>query len=952
MEALYGMLSQRLWLSRGAAGERRVLVNAADHPLREWDSRGQRHRHSYDELQRPTHLFVRTADGVESLAERVFYGEGADDAAARNLRQQVHVVFDSAGRRELVAADFRGLPLRISRGLAGAYRADPDWSALADAPDLAAADRLAAPLLGPDRFDATTEYDALSRPVVSALPDGSRREPRYNAAGLLEGIGVRLRGAAETTSFLTDLEYDAKGQRTAETYGNGVRCAYSYDPDTLRLAGMRAERAGEVLQDLSYAYDPVGNVVGVRDAAQQTRFFDNAVVGADLEYEHDAAYRLVLARGRERVAGQPGPRGDPPFPLPHPNDGTAVQRYVERYEHDLAGNLVRVEHRGGDGGWTRAYDYAADSDRLRGSSLPGDAPGTFSARYEHDAHGSVTAMPHLPALSWSHADRLREVDLGAGERAFYVYDAKGERVRKVIERNGARKEERVYCGEFETYRRFVADAVRFERETLHVGQGGHRVALVETETVVDGRREETPRSRRRFQTCDHLSSVSVETDEAGAVISYEQYLPFGAGAYRSARADLEASPKRYGYVGRELDVETGFGHHGARQYAPWLGRFVSFDPLETTGAGKSGDANGYAYAHNNPVVLSDPNGMISWGQAIGFGVAVAVGVAVTVFTGGIAGPIVAGVLGGMAAGFAGEVVEQLVDHGRVKDWKAVGISTAVGGLLGGLFAGAGAAIAKGLSSAAGRAVVAKAANHTIGQTVLKAAYAVSRSIVGRSARAAGKAIRSASTPVQEAGEATGRSMGGWFATNAARQQAAREGAEQAVAAASQPTGKGVRAAIVGEADGAPLNASTHSGQHRPNKQTVDGRRTIVTPEGEVPPPSTPPPPPLQAHEVAPANGGKPYLRDHDAEFKLFGHVINTTQPGASGNLYISAGQPMCPSCTANAWNFRVGRPNLNLSVGAPDVPTAGGAGALVPPLVQPGREGDPPPTVPVLQFNF
>ena len=40
---------------------------------------------------------------------------------------------------------------------------------------------------------------------------------------------ANLRGAAVATPFVTDIDYDAKGQRTLIDYGNGVRTTYEYD---------------------------------------------------------------------------------------------------------------------------------------------------------------------------------------------------------------------------------------------------------------------------------------------------------------------------------------------------------------------------------------------------------------------------------------------------------------------------------------------------------------------------------------------------------------------------------------------------------------------------------------------------------------------------------------------------------------------------------------------------
>ena len=77
----------------------------------------------------------------------------------------------------------------------------------------------------------------------------------------------------------------------------------------------------------------------------------------------------------------------------------------------------------------------------------------------------------------------------------------------------------------------------------------------------------------------------------------------GCSTYQAGRSAAELSLKRYRYTGKERDEESGFTYHGARYYAPWLGRWVSTDP--------SGLTDGiclYRYSRNSPVVLHDPNG--------------------------------------------------------------------------------------------------------------------------------------------------------------------------------------------------------------------------------------------------------------------------------------------------------------------------------------------------------
>src|SRR5207249_2399648 len=138
---------------------------------------------------------------------------------------------------------------------------------------------------------------------------------------------------------------------------------------------------------------------------------------------------------------------------------------------------------------------------------------------------------------------------GTPETTFYVYDAAGQRVRKVTEgQNSKRKKERIYLGGFEVYREYdgTGASVTLERETLHVMDDTQRIALVETRTQgTDG----SPVQLIRYQIGNHLGSVSLELDDTGRVISYEEFYPYGSTSYQAGRGASEVNLKRYRYTG-------------------------------------------------------------------------------------------------------------------------------------------------------------------------------------------------------------------------------------------------------------------------------------------------------------------------------------------------------------------------------------------------------------------
>jgi RHS repeat-associated protein len=305
----------------------------------------------------------------------------------------------------------------------------------------------------------------------------------------------------------------------------------------------------------------------------------------------------------------PGPGGSERCPADEPshvNESAALRNYTESYVYDKVGNILSMRYQAGTVNWTRRYELAATSNRLLSTGLPDDGPTAtpYSATYAYDEHGSMTSMPHLPTMGWDYNDQMWQVDLGGGGTAYYTYDAAGQRVRKVWEHSGL-VEERIYLGGWEVYRkRDPLGNLLLERETLHGMDGARRVVLVETKTVdVDAVGVFTPVSRMRFQLDNHLGSASLEVDESGLVIGYEEYHPYGTTAYASGRSAVEVSGKRYRYTGKERDEETGLYYHGVRHLAPWLGRWTSADP-----AGMVDGPNLYAYVEGNPIRLLDPTG--------------------------------------------------------------------------------------------------------------------------------------------------------------------------------------------------------------------------------------------------------------------------------------------------------------------------------------------------------
>jgi RHS repeat-associated protein len=608
----YDMLGTRIHQASMEAGGQWMLSDVTGKPVYAWDSRNHRFHTTYDPLRRPIDTSLLEGTGPELLIGHTVYGETRPDPESNNLRGKVVQLFDQAGVVTTDDYDFKGNLRRSSRQLAREYKTTLDWSGN--------------PGLEPESFASSTTHDALNRPISVTAPDASVYRPTFNEANLLEKVDVTLRGA-EAVTFVANIDYDAKGRRVLIEYGNHVKAEYAYDPLTFRLITLKTTRATDKarLQDLNYTYDPVGNITQIRDGAQQTVYFSNQVVTPDNDYVYDAVYRLINAEGREHIdqAAQPQTTWNDRFRvrLPQPGDGRAMRHYSEEYRYDPVGNFLQLIHSAANGNWTRGYIYsepsliepAKISNRLSRTTIGNNTPVTET--YSYDAHGNMMSMPHLTLMRWDFRDQLgatsrQAVNDGTPETTYYVYDANGQRVRKVTERqNGTRKNERAYLGGFEMYREYDGSGtgVTLERETLHVMDDRQRIALVETRT--QGSERGGPQQVIRYQFANHLGSASLELDDAGQTISYEEYYPYGSTSYQAMRSQTE-TPKRYRYTGMERDEETGFTYHGARYYAPWLGRWSTCDP-----AGLQAGLNLYTYCSHNCIALRDPNGTDPLGLA-------------------------------------------------------------------------------------------------------------------------------------------------------------------------------------------------------------------------------------------------------------------------------------------------------------------------------------------------
>ncbi|WP_157661209.1 RHS repeat-associated core domain-containing protein [Burkholderia ubonensis] len=603
-------LSGRALRSAGVdAGTQLALADVDGRPVWAHDARGIASTWTYDALGRPLTATETPAGGAPAVRDAWIYGEAEPDPTAHNLRGQCVRRYDPAGRLAWAGFCLTGEPLTETRTLLAVPDTAPDWagdeSAWATALESAA-------------YPTAWTHDATGAWRTQTDAKGNVQARSVDVAGRLAASTLTLAGGS-ARPVLAALDYSAAGQILTETAGNGVLSTYGYEPETQRLVRLTVTRPVQtgrpaVLQNLHYAYDPVGNVTGMRDAAQATTYWRNQRVAPARAFTYDALYQLISATGRETVnRGQQGTTL-PPATIPLPSDDTVYTNYTRTYTYDRGGNLTQIAHQGAVA-YIQAIVVSATSNHALAQNAQGSlTPADVDAGAWFDAAGNQQNLlpDQTQPLAWNTRNRLSSVTLvqrgrGTNDRETYQYGADGMRVRRhaTTQTSGTtRTAEAIYLPGL-TLRLTRAD----DGQTVTVVEALHELRLDAGRTGARALHWETglpaglANDALRFSHGDLIGSVGLELDDHADLISREEYYPYGGTAVWAARSQVEADTKFIRYSGQERDA-TGLYDYGWRSYQPWLGRWLNPDP-----AGTVDGLNVYRMVDNNPIRLRDNFGL-------------------------------------------------------------------------------------------------------------------------------------------------------------------------------------------------------------------------------------------------------------------------------------------------------------------------------------------------------
>ncbi|KAJ5949959.1 SpvB-domain-containing protein [Penicillium verhagenii] len=607
------------------AGSRFTILNCFENPIISLNSRGVRTRTVYDHIHRPLERHVTTQeDPVEHLHVRIKYGEQMPNAHQRNLNGKIAAVYDQSGFRNFDDYDFKGNLLSWTTIFAEKYKETLCW----ELPDQ--------PIMQRESYRTAVAYDAHDRPILSQDAGGCRTRRRYNLIGQLRSVASSQAPDGPWMDIITKADYNSDGQRLHVEYGSRARSEIRYDSLSGRLLQKRHFAAGtqSLTIDKSYTYDCLGRVTNITDAAQPIPLAQrdhNARIKPDNEFTYDSLGRLVTASGRETtdISSSSGEQSVQPYRSGNPcavRRSQGLCRYTEHYQYDLAGNILRVQHETSlspEVSWTRDYRYehysAIESDR-KSNRLTSTTVRDYVEVYQYEGGagimGYMTAIVGTSQMGWDVTGLLRSSQEPAtddkmprDETTWYVYNSDGVRVRTVTEQvshgieTPLKVREITHVDQWEKEISFSHDdtggMVKSERASSRlVEQPNESLAHPKVLQIAILRHMKPGEPVLvRYQTDEGL-----ELDNDGLVLSYEEYSPWGVPTY-ALHSDHVQPPRHHLYASYSRDQETGLYHCNKRYYAPWLGRWLSPDPLGTVDG-----LNMFCYVHNDPTNQYDPQG--------------------------------------------------------------------------------------------------------------------------------------------------------------------------------------------------------------------------------------------------------------------------------------------------------------------------------------------------------
>ncbi len=403
-------------------------------------------------------------------------------------------------------------------------------------------------------YSATYGYDEMSRlsnQTVKYTDSAQTFKMNQAMAYTDEGKVKSVTSGSETDTLIRmDYSYDLKQNKADVSFHNGLfKSSYTYDSSN-NLTSIQYKKGTETApgQAFTYEYDKSGNILKVTDRHGTS------------QYEYDGNEQLIKET------------------LP---DGT-----INEYRYDKVGNrLATIQN-----GKVTKFSYN-DGNQI----IAKNDTNTFT----YDADGNVKKDDQFIYEYNDQGAQTKVSTLANKEVAKYEYDEEGLRTKKIV---GTKTYEYYYDGEDD----HLALEVMKENDQVQKyryyqwDENGKAVGMVIQDQDSSGKW----RTKTYYFWTNQRGDVTTIIDHTGAEVGSYTYDAFGNVLSETGTI---AKENQIRYASYYYDQETKHYYLKARYYDPQNGNFLALDPHP----GDDDDPvsqNGYTYAGNNPVSMTDPDG--------------------------------------------------------------------------------------------------------------------------------------------------------------------------------------------------------------------------------------------------------------------------------------------------------------------------------------------------------
>ncbi|MGH9800157.1 MAG: RHS repeat-associated core domain-containing protein, partial [Blastocatellia bacterium] len=442
-------------------------------------------------------------------------------------------------------------------------------------------------------YTATRTYDLAGHVTGQTYPSSRTVSYSYAASGRLNSFSGGI-GDGVTRTYADTFSYNAAGQVTKERFGTTTNLyhnqAYnnrlqlvenrlgtsSTDPATWNrgaLINYYSNQARTANNQWLNATDNNGNVTRAEHYVPTDDAISSYSIPFRDDYDYDALNRITLVSGQQRNTG-----------------GSWASVYGQGNSYDRWGN--------------RTINQATTwGTNINNTLYTVDAATNRFTQLSYDLAGSITSDTGN-TREYDGENRMKKA-WGGSQWNYYVYDADGKRVRRII---GSTETWQVYGLEGELIAEYPVNGAASTPQKEYGYRSGQMLIVGGCDVV-------------RWIVADHLGTPRMEVDPSGSLTTMRRhdYLPFGEellvgmgnGSIRTTGMGYTADCVRQRFTDKERDTETGLDYFEARYFASVQGRFSSPDPLMASGRAWNPQSwNRYSYVLNRPLNLIDPNGLL------------------------------------------------------------------------------------------------------------------------------------------------------------------------------------------------------------------------------------------------------------------------------------------------------------------------------------------------------